>query len=640
MEKRYPIPLLGPDLVDVRQIPEIQKLTAAPVVEAATAEEKRKPVRAAAPEKTLPPGRAVALLKKSDAKSGAKGDSAETVLARLRQVPGAEDDLDGVTFPAGRWLEVARVLRDELGFDYLSNLTSTDYPDRIEVVYHFYSTARTGEPLWVKVATSRSEATVPSLVPLWEGANWQEREVWDLMGVRFDGHPDLRRILLWEGFAGHPLRKDYQEPYYEEPAKPFGSRWPDGQHRRAEERNPFGRNVRYPHGFDPATFVEADPRIPVVDATELRAGIPDAEKMIVSFGPQHPSTHGVFRMVTTLMGETIARVDSVMGYLHRNHEKIAERNMWAQVMPFTDRLDYLCSMSSNLGYALAVEKLLGVQVPERAEYIRVIMAELTRLVNHMLAIGTLLNDLGAYFTPVLYAFEERELILDLFEMTAGSRMMCNYMRVGGVARDLPDGFVERAKALVEDRLPRWLAEMDRYLTRNEIVMTRTKDIGKLTAEQAINMSVTGPMLRASGVRYDVRRAEPYSIYDRFDFAVPVGQNGDAYDRYIVRLAEMGESIKILERALRDIPAGEVLAGQKRWQIRVPKGEAYARIEAPKGELGFYVVSDGGANPYRYHVRPPSFINLTALDAMSQGHKVADLIAIFGAVDINMGEVDR
>jgi NADH:ubiquinone oxidoreductase subunit D len=287
-----------------------------------------------------------------------------------------------------------------------------------------------------------------------------------------------------------------------------------------------------------------------------------------------------------------------------------------------------------------VEKLLGVKVPERAEYIRVIMAELTRIANHYLAIGTLLNDIGAFFTPVLYAFEERELILDLFEMTAGSRMMCNYMRFGGVARDLPPEFLPLARDLVDNRLPRAIDEYDHYLTKNEILRARTQGVGRLSAADAVAYSATGPLLRGSGVKYDVRRAEPYSIYDRLDFDVPVGTKGDTYDRYLVRLEEMRQSVRILKQCLDQLPEGEILAGKKLWQVRVPKGEAYGRVEAPKGELGFYVVSDGSANPYRYHVRAPSFINLTALEAMCRGEKVADMIAIFGSVDINMGECDR
>jgi NADH-quinone oxidoreductase subunit C/D len=357
-------------------------------------------------------------------------------------------------------------------------------------------------------------------------------------------------------------------------------------------------------------------------------------------GPQHPSTHGVFQMRVMLDGERVAKLDPVFGYLHRNHEKIGERNSWIMNMPYTDRLDYLTSMANNLAYAIAVERLAGIKVPERAEYIRVIMAELTRIVSHMWSIGFLLNDLGAFFTPALYAIEERELILDLFEWAAGSRMMCNYYRFGGVAFDLPPGWVERCKGIVFDRLDGKIDELDRYLSGNEIVMDRCRGVGVLTAQQAIDFSTAGPVLRGSGVAYDVRRAAPYSIYDRFNFNVITGTQGDVYDRYYVRLQEMRESVKILKQALRDLPEGPILPGKKTYQIKVPAGEAYSRVENPKGELGYYVVSDGSGVAYRYHVRSPSFINLTALEQMCLGHTVADVVGILGSIDIVLGEVDR
>jgi NADH-quinone oxidoreductase subunit D/NADH-quinone oxidoreductase subunit C/D len=329
-----------------------------------------------------------------------------------------------------------------------------------------------------------------------------------------------------------------------------------------------------------------------------------------------------------------------MGYLHRNHEKIGERNTYLMNIPFTDRLDYICSMSNNLGYALAVEKLMGIKPTERAEYIRVMMVELTRVVNHLWAIGFLLNDLGAFFTPALYAINERELILDVFEATSGSRMMCNYMRFGGIARDLPDGILETVRELVFERLPRRVDELDAYLTGNEIVRTRGIGVGVLTARQALAYSAAGPVLRASGVAYDVRRADPYSIYDRLDFDVAVRYNGDVYDRYLIRLDEIRQSLRILRQVVDGMPEGEIQAGKPVYQVRVPAGEAYGRVENPKGELGFYVVSNGKPNPWRYHVRAPSFINLTAMGEMCRGQKVADVVAILGSIDIVLGETDR
>lgn len=540
-------------------------------------------------------------------------------------------------------LVVAQTVRDELGYDYLSSVTAVDFfpADLIEVVYHVYKT--TGGPALVfKAQTNRTKSSVPSLVSIYPGAEFQEREAWDLMGVQFDGHPDLRRILMWEGFAGHPLRKDWKEPYFEEEVKPFKSRWPDGHVSRVEDKNPFGDNIHYPSDFDPQDWV-TDPDQSLYDLLkkyQQSEGDIKTDRIIVNLGPQHPSTHGVFRMVAVMEGETIVELKPVMGYLHRNHEKIGERNTYLQNIPFTDRLDYISSMSNNFGYVLAVEKLMNIKPPERADYIRVMMAELTRISSHIMSTGFLLNDLGAYFTPALYALEERELILDIFEAVSGSRMMCNYFRFGGVARDLPEGILAKVKILAFDRLPRKIEELDTYLTENEILRTRCENVGILTAEQAIAFSCAGPMLRASGVPYDVRRADPYSIYDRLDFDVITGTKGDVYDRYLVRIEEMRQSVKIIKQCVRDIPDGPIMTGKPVYQVRVPAGESYGRVEGPKGELGYYVISNGKPNPVRYHVRAPSFINLTSLAESCRGGKVADAVVVLGAVDIVLGEVDR
>ena len=360
----------------------------------------------------------------------------------------------------------------------------------------------------------------------------------------------------------------------------------------------------------------------------------------ISMGPQHPSTHGVFRMDVVLDGERVVKLKPVFGYLHRNHEKIAENTTYLGSMPYTDRLDYFCSLTNNWAYALAVEMLAGLQVPERAEYIRVITAELTRLQNHVSLAGFLLQDMGASGTPLMYAFRERENILDLFESLTGARMMCNYMRFGGCRCDLPPGWLEQAKQVV-DKFPRFLDEFETLLNENEILMSRTQGVGVLSGDLAVNASITGPMLRASGVNYDLRKVDKYGIYDRFQFRVPLGEHGDVYDRYMVRILEMRESVHILKQALRDLPGGLVLDPKAKLRGFRPKpGEAYSRIESPKGELGFYLISDGSPNPYRYRVRPPSFINLTILEDMCLGLMVADVVVILGSVDIVMGEVDR
>ena len=559
-------------------------------------------------------------------------------------VPDERKGYEGFIVKPENLLEVAQVVRDELGYDYLSSVTGVDYhPDHMEVVYHLYKS--TGGPaLVLKTQAPRENSVVPSLVGLYPGADFQEREAWDLMGIRFEGHPDLRRILMWEGFEGHPLRKDWQEAYHEEDGKPFKSRWPEGHVWRSEEKNPFGKNVDYPAGFNPETWVpEAEAALYASLARYTKPNGNDnmrTDTVVVNMGPQHPSTHGVFRVVVALDGETIMALKPVMGYLHRNHEKIGERNTFLQNMPFTDRLDYLSSMSNNFGYALAVEKLMDVKPPERAEYLRVIMAELTRISNHIFAIGMFLNDLGAFFTPALYAIEERELILDVFEAVSGSRMMCNYFRFGGVARDLPEGLYERIYKLVFNRLPGKIDELDNYLTSNEIIRARTEGVGVLTPEEAIAYSAAGPVLRASGVPYDVRRADPYGIYDRFDFDVAVRYHGDIYDRYLIRIDEIRQSIRILQQAMRDMPEGPIFEGRAQYQVRVPAGESYGRVEGPKGELGYYVISTGKPNPWRYHVRAPSFINLTGMEKMCVDGKVADVVAVLGSIDIVLGETDR
>ncbi len=366
----------------------------------------------------------------------------------------------------------------------------------------------------------------------------------------------------------------------------------------------------------------------------------DGELLEVSMGPHHPSTHGVFRMNVTLDGERIVRLKPTFGYLHRNHEQLGERQTYLASIPYTDRLDYICSMTNNWAYALAVEKLAGQAVPERAEYMRVIVGELTRVQNHALSVGFLIQDMGASGTPLMYGFREREKILDLFESLTGSRMMVNYMRFGGCRVDASEAWLNEARKVVAG-LPRFADEFEALLVTNEILMARTQGVGVLPPQLAISAGVTGPLLRASGVNYDIRKVDHYSIYDRFDFKVPLGDHWDVYDRFMIRLLELRQSIHILEQALRDIPAGPIMDPKAKIRNFRPKpGEAYGRIEAPKGELGFYLISDGGPNPYRYRVRPPSFVNLTVLEDMCVGQNVADVVLILGSVDIVLGEVDR
>ena len=362
------------------------------------------------------------------------------------------------------------------------------------------------------------------------------------------------------------------------------------------------------------------------------------EPMVVNIGPHHPSTHGVFRMRITFDGENILDVEPVIGYLHRGSEKLAEERTYTQVITLTDRLDYVASMTNNQAYVLSCERLTGIQAPERGMYLRVIAAELQRIVSHLAATGFFLQDLGAFGTPLMYAMRERERILDLFEMLCGARITVSYMRIGGVFQDTPDEFWPALGRLLDD-LPGYIDELEGLISTNEVVVSRTKGIAVVTAEEAINGSITGPMLRASGVPWDIRKAAPYDVYDRLDFQVPTGEAGDNYDRYIIRIREIRESIKLVAQCVEQIKPGPVRATTA-MLFRPPPGESYVPIEAPKGELGFYLVSDGTIAPYRMHIRAPSLINLSLMKRMLVGWKLADAVVSFGSIDVNMGEVDR
>ncbi|MFT5196104.1 MAG: NADH-quinone oxidoreductase subunit C/D [Candidatus Promineifilaceae bacterium] len=589
-------------------------------------------------------------------------DPVEGAIAALREkFPDLTDDprpnYTGLMVPADQLLAVAVELKEKLGFNYLSSVTGADLidDDKMEVIYHTYSIEQGGGPVVLKTQVDRSNPDVPSLTPMWAGADFQEREAYDLLGINFTGHPDMRRILMWDGFEGHPLRKDWKEAFYEEDTKPFKSRWPVGEMFRAEERNTFGKNVSYPADWmptDEGLAFDTDDEIyggMTVQRAKSKTDI-RTDTVTVNIGPQHPSTHGVFRMVVTMDGETVTDLKPVMGYLHRNHEKIGERNTFLGNIPYTDRLDYLSSMSNNHGYVLTVEKLMGIAPPERAEWIRILMVELTRIVNHLWALGFLINDIGAFQTPMLYLTIERELILDLFEATSGTRMMCNYMRFGGLAYDLPKHVRDQEiysflEGIIYDRLPKILDETDTYLTGSEIIRERSVGIGTLTRQQAIDYSTCGPVLRGSGVNYDVRKAEPYSYYEHLDFDVPVETAGDVYARYKVRVREMSESLKILRQVLPHLKetdgARTHIQDKPAYAIRVPGGDAYGRVENPKGELGFYMMTKPkSTNPERYHIRAPSFINLTPLGLMSKGDKLADLVVVLGSIDIVLGETDR
>mgnify|MGYP000513051449 CR=1 FL=1 len=384
-----------------------------------------------------------------------------------------------------------------------------------------------------------------------------------------------------------------------------------------------------------------DETINPIGPQEHREG-PDAKELkrrelIVNMGPQHPSTHGVLRVILELEGETVVNATPVLGYLHRCFEKICESWTYVQIVPFCDRNDYVAAMLDEHAMCLAIERLMDLEVPERAEYIRVIVTELNRIASHLLWLGTFGLDLGAV-TPFLYAFRDRELIIDLFQRLTGARLFYSYLRIGGVRNDLPDGFLKELEDFL-DYLDRVMGEYDALLTNNPIFVARTRGVGVLRPEDALRSSASGPFLRASGVRWDLRKNRPYSIYNRFDFEVPVGTSGDCYDRYLVRLGEIRQSSRIIYQALRDIPDGPVRADVPK-VIKPPEGRGYSRIESPRGELGVYLVSDGSATPYRVYWRAPSFYNLQLLPAISRGYRMADMTAIIGSIDIVLGEIDR
>jgi NADH/F420H2 dehydrogenase subunit C len=474
-----PVPLLGPDIIDPRQLPLIK------------AELERARREAESPdggdESANPRAKRVVKPPKVPTWDTTPTEAATALAGTINQAlaqAAVTAEADALIIAREHLLAAARYIRDDLKFELLSNVTGVDYlgreGDRFEVVYHAYSLSQPEKPgLVFKVRVPENDPALPSLYSLWRTCYLQEREIYDLYGLTFTGHPNLKRILLWDGFYGHPMRKDYEEAYYEDPVKPFPSRWPEGHHQWVESKNPYGQNVVYPPDWDPDTW-QPEPEANLQHLIDARDAAREAdfesERIVLNMGPHHPSTHGVFRMVVTLEGETVIDLEPVLGYLHRNHEKIGERNTWAMNMPFTDRLDYFNSMQNNLGYALAVEKLAELPVPERAEYIRVIMAELTRVFSHLSLLGFLGNDLGALATPLFYAFEARERVLDLFEEASGSRMMCNYMRFGGVAHDLSDDWLKRAEQ-VTGALEKSLDELDGLITGNEIVLSRTKDVG-------------------------------------------------------------------------------------------------------------------------------------------------------------------
>ena len=541
-------------------------------------------------------------------------------------------------------------------FDLLADLMAVDLGGGrpLRVWYQLWS-MKHGRQLRVIAELPLERLELPSVTPLWDTADWLEREVYDLFGINFLGHPDLRRILMPENYEeGFPLRKDF-------PLRGRFSR--SEQTRRALARglsDTYAEGELEMAGMPSEIAVRDAPRDPA--PRDSQADPLEGKPLLLNLGPQHPATHGVLRLVLQLDGERIVRCVPHIGYLHTGFEKTCEYREWNQVVPYTDRMDYLAPMLYNIGYALAVESLLGIEITPRCRVVRVILSELNRILGHLLWLGTTAMDLGA-LTVFLYTFQERERIYNLHEAYTGARLTPSTTRIGGMLADLPPGWVDGARDFV-DTFPKTLAEVDRLLTRNAIWISRQQDIGIIGPADAISFGLTGPNLRASGVAYDVRKARPYLGYDEYDFDIPVGEHGDCYDRFLVRFEEMRQSVRIIEQALDRLPGGPInvedlsivlppkseamgsidsmIAHFKLVMegLRVPAGEVWYSIEASKGELGIGLVSDGGTKPVRCRFRGPSFINLAALPFLIEGELVADVLAANASIDIVLGEIDR
>lgn len=514
--------------------------------------------------------------------------------------------------------------KDSGRFDFLMQVAGADYPERtkrFDVVYELFS-SRTQERVRVKTQVGENE-TIPTVIHIWKGADWFEREVYDMYGVKFDGHPNMKRLLVHHQFVGWPLRKDY----------------PADQQQHCTEALPI--------------YFDNDPSY-----------VPDPSKDLtpLNIGPSHPATHGTLRVMVQLDGEKVHRANVELGYLHRCFEKMAETHPYNQVIPYTDRLNYCSAPMNNIGYCKAVEKLLGVEVPPKAQAIRVILCELSRVIDHIVCIAANAVDLGA-LTGFFHLFVYREKVYTLFEKLCGARLTVSMTRVGGMANDPPAGWYNDVMAFVKE-MRVGVDELDTLLTGNKIWIERTRDVGKISAADAIEWGYTGPCLRAAGVGLDLRKAEPYYMYDQLDFKVPVGTSGDVFDRYLVRVEEMRQSLKIIEQVCKNVPEGDytirdrniVLPEKKEVYgnieglmnhfmlvikgLRPPAGEIYDASEAANGELGFYLVSDNSAKPYRLKVRPPCFAIYQSFSKQITGGQVADVIAVLGSMNLIAGELDR
>lgn len=515
----------------------------------------------------------------------------------------------------------AKMLKEEKGYEFLMNVCGVDYPERekrFETVYEFFSLSEK-KRLRVKVPLAEGES-VPTLTPLWKGANWFERETWDMYGIEFEGHPYLERLLTHSEFKGHPLRKDYPADYQQHLSTTLPIHFQDGQE-------------------------------------------PDGENFVpLNIGPSHPATHGTLRVMAELDGEKVNRANVEIGYLHRCFEKMAETHAYNQVIPYTDRLNYCSAPLNNAAYCMAVEKLLGVEVPPKAQAIRVILSELSRIIDHIVCLGAAAVDLGA-LTGFFHLFTYREMVYSLFEKLCGARLTVSLTRIGGMAQNPPAGWYKDVLATC-DKIEEGIKELDGLLTGNKIFIERTSGVTPISQEEAINWGYTGPLLRATGVEYDVRKTQPYSMYDQLDFDIPVGTTGDLYDRYLVRVEEMRQSLKLVRQVAKNVPEGDYTIRDKNIVLpekkdvygnieglmnhfmlvinglRPPVGETYSAVEGANGELGFYLVSDGSGRPYRLKVRPPCFAIYQSFPEQIKGGLVADVIAVLGSMNVIAGELDR
>lgn len=555
------------------------------------------------------------------------------------------DGIPTLWIDANRAAALLRFLRDDVERPYrmLFDLTAIDESLRrnrrgqpeseCTVVYHLLSLERDDE-IRVKVALAGAWR-LPSICGLFANANWYEREVRDMFGVEFDGHPHPERILMPATWDGHPLTKDH-------PA-------------RATEMG---------HYALPDDRLEAEQEAMRFRPEDwgMKSERDGAEIMFLNMGPVHPSVHGVFRIVLQLDGEEILDCVPEIGFHHRGAEKMGERQTWHSYIPYTDRVDYLGGVMNNLPYVLAVEKLAGIEVPERARVIRVLLAELFRINSHLLFLGTFLQDVGQ-MSPVFFTFTDRQKIYDIVEAVCGFRMHPGWFRIGGVADDLPRGWEGLVRALL-DWMPKRLDEYEKMGLNNRIVRKRTRGVGAYNYEEAMDWGVTGPGLRATGLEWDWRKQRPYSGYDQFEFDVPTAQNGDAYDRAVVRLEEMRQSLRIVRQCLDNMPEGDYKARHKlttppikdrtmhdietlihhflsvSWGPVIPAGEASVMVEATKGLNGYYLVSDGGTTSYRTRIRTPSFPHLQMIPLLARGRMIPDLVAILGSIDFVMADVDR